>query len=490
MSIPLRRHELQPARRAPDDAGASLARLRPLLAIAALTDGAHELEPLLAELSAAIAVALEPRHLVFHVYRPAWDDFVVTVVHGDAPAEVGTETQWSHWRPLLGDAVGTERRHRAGEVVHVPLAHTDGHLLGILCVSWDEEPAEETLDLLTTVAALGARTLEQAQRNVERSRADAAIEHLHAVSAKLMSPTSADAVMSAVADGIASALGFDKVAIVVSDGDSLAPAAFSGFHPQDSALDFHITEQEIAALLEPRFEVEGCYLLTREEALERCTSGSHYRSRRNGRGPWAWNRHWLLAPLYDDRGTMAGFIWADDPSDRLLPSRERLRVLRMFANQAATALELARTFEAEHDANERLQASITASPLATFSLDHDGVIRSWNAAAEKLYGWRAEDLVGKPYPLASVERRLEFEHLLRSVLQGSSFSGLEIVREARCGRRVDVSASAAPVRNADGEVTGAIVLHADITERKQAERQLERRHRELGALHATTLDLI
>jgi len=75
----------------------------------------------------------------------------------------------------------------------------------------------------------------------------------------------------------------------------------------------------------------------------------------NGLGPWAWNRHWLLAPLYRENGERIGFIWADDPDDRLLPSPEKLRVLRMFANHASTALELARTFAAEHDASRELE---------------------------------------------------------------------------------------------------------------------------------------
>jgi len=473
---------------APDDAVDALARLRPLLEIAAVTGGDGELEPLLDELCAAIAVALEPRLLVFHVYRAAWDDFEVTTVHGDAGGSLGTTTDWDDWRPLLA---GTQRQANGNALLHMPLAHSDGHLLGILCVGWSRKPSQDDLDLLTTVAALAARALEHAQRNVERARTGAALEHLHTVSAQLSSQASAaDVVLREVSDGIARALGFDKVAIVARDGDSFVPAAFTGFEALDPAMDFRIGLPEIADLFEARFEVEGCYLLEREEALARCPSGSRYRSQLNGRGPWAWNRHWLLAPLYDDREALVGFIWVDDPTDRLLPSRERLRVLRMFANHASTALELARTFEAEHDATERLRASITASPLATFGVDHEGAITSWNPAAERLYGWTAGELVGKPYPLASSERRLEFEHLLRSVLDGNSFSGLEITREARDGQRVEVSASSAPIRNADGDVTGAIVLHQDITERKQAERELERRHRELGALHRTTLELI
>ena len=105
----------------------------------------------------------------------------------------------------------------------------------------------------------------------------------------------------------------------------------------------------------------------------------------------------------------------------------------MFANHAATALELARTFSSEHEANELWRASITASPLVTFTLDLDSIVRSWNPAAERLYGWTADEVVGKPYALVAPDRRLELAHLLGSVFDGLSFNGLEVVREASNG---------------------------------------------------------
>jgi diguanylate cyclase (GGDEF)-like protein len=79
-----------------------------------------------------------------------------------------------------------------------------------------------------------------------------------------------------------------------------------------------------------------------------------YSSQSNGRGPQAWNHHWLLVPLHDRNGEEMGFIWADDPEDRLVPSAERLQALRVFANQATTALYAAEQFEqmrflADHD---------------------------------------------------------------------------------------------------------------------------------------------
>ena len=101
-----------------------------------------------------------------------------------------------------------------------------------------------------------------------------------------------------------------------------------------------LTRETIAPLFDPDYEVEGCYLLPFEVASARM-SQSRYASTLNGTGPHAWSRHWLVVPLQDDDGTLQGFIWADDPGDRLLPTREKMQALRLFANQASTALESA-----------------------------------------------------------------------------------------------------------------------------------------------------
>ncbi len=100
----------------------------------------------------------------------------------------------------------------------------------------------------------------------------------------------------------------------------------------------------------------------------------------NGAGPWAWDGHWLMVPLHDTEGNVTGVIWADEPTDRLLPERPMLQTLRVFANQATAALDSAARFQemrflAEHDPltrllnrrafNDRLEARDRATPRAT-----------------------------------------------------------------------------------------------------------------------------
>ena len=79
----------------------------------------------------------------------------------------------------------------------------------------------------------------------------------------------------------------------------------------------------------------------------------------SGRGPNAWTDHWLFVPLWDRTGDLSGVIWVDDPHNRLVPGPRTLQALRVFANQASTALDAAAQFEemrflADHDPLTRL----------------------------------------------------------------------------------------------------------------------------------------
>jgi GAF domain-containing protein len=119
-----------------------------------------------------------------------------------------------------------------------------------------------------------------------------------------------------------------------------------------------LTPATLGPLLDAEYEIEGCYLLPFEVARPLVTH-IRYASALNGHGPHAWNRHWLVVPLTDREGTLQGFIWPDDPGDRLVPQREKMQALRLFANQASAALESAARFEelqflADHDPLTRL----------------------------------------------------------------------------------------------------------------------------------------
>ena len=135
---------------------------------------------------------------------------------------------------------------------------------------------------------------------------------------------------------------------------------------------------------------------------------------------------------------------------------------------------------------ERLRAIIQASPLPILFLDPTGNVQLWNPAAEKTFGWTAEEIIGMPYPLAAGEKQAEFRSLFSRALSGESLAGVEVTRQHKDGSLVDVSIHTAPIRDASGEISGVMGVLADIGERKKAEADLHAANEALSALVASS----
>jgi PAS domain S-box-containing protein len=128
---------------------------------------------------------------------------------------------------------------------------------------------------------------------------------------------------------------------------------------------------------------------------------------------------------------------------------------------------------------DRLELAVIAEPLTVIAdtltdpiigKALDGTIHSWSAGAEELYGYRAEEVVGKPISiLAPPERVGEIEDILERVSRGESIRQFETVRRRKDGSDVDVSLSITPVRNPSAEIVGASAVAHDISERKRRE---------------------
>jgi PAS domain S-box-containing protein len=136
---------------------------------------------------------------------------------------------------------------------------------------------------------------------------------------------------------------------------------------------------------------------------------------------------------------------------------------------------------------ERLQALIDASPFALVEFGLDTRIRLWNPAAERIFGWTAEEMLGRGgLPMAPPDKRAEAEELFQRVLGGESINDFETVRLRKDGRLVPVSIAAATVRDSSGRGVGNMVAYTDITERKAQEAEV---HRLNAELHARLEDL-
>ena len=121
-------------------------------------------------------------------------------------------------------------------------------------------------------------------------------------------------------------------------------------------------------------------------------------------------------------------------------------------------------------ASHRLAAIVERSNDAIISKDLNGIITSWNKAAEKIFGYSADEMVGASIlQLLPADRRDEENQILGKITRGESVEHFETLRKTKDGRLIDVSITVSPIQDATGKIVGVSKVARDITERKQAE---------------------
>src|SRR3954453_17764496 len=112
----------------------------------------------------------------------------------------------------------------------------------------------------------------------------------------------------------------------------------------------------------------------------------------------------------------------------------------------------------------RLAAMVASSDDAIITKDREGVITSWNPAAERMYGYSADEAVGQPISILIPEERAgEERRILDLVLAGERVHHYESDRMHRNGRVVRISLSVSPIADESGEVVGASIIARDVT---------------------------
>jgi len=194
-------------------------------------------------------------------------------------------------------------------------------------------------------------------------------------------------------------------------------------------------------------------------------------------------------PLVSEGRAIGGFAFVFPHAHVFLPDERTF--LEVIANQCAQAIDRAQLLAQEQatsaayaETNRTLNAIIHASPAAIIMTELDGVIRLWNPAAERIFGWSAAEVLGKPWPLLDRAQQAERNGKLAQLGRGEEIRGFETRRPRRDGTQIDVAVWAAPVHRPDG-ATQALALFVDITDRKRAEelaRAADRRKDEFLAM--------
>ncbi len=129
---------------------------------------------------------------------------------------------------------------------------------------------------------------------------------------------------------------------------------------------------------------------------------------------------------------------------------------------------------------QRLAAIVASSYDAIISKDLNGLILSWNEAAERLFGYAAEEAIGKLVTILIPPDRFDEESMiLEKIRRGEHIKSYETIRQRKDGSLVEISLTVSPIKNADGKVVGASKIARDITESRRAQKQQQMLLREM-----------
>ncbi len=153
--------------------------------------------------------------------------------------------------------------------------------------------------------------------------------------------------------------------------------------------------------------------------------------------------------------------------------KEERELLNSIADHVDHFLNQYDTWKEKRKSEELRNALIQSSPTAILSLDLKGNVLTWNQAAERIFGWKAGEVIGKPLRVVPEDKKDEHLKLVKKVIGGEGFSALELIRQHKDGRLVDVRLSTAPIFDEERNIIGIMASIEDITDYKKVKNNLE-----------------
>ena len=186
----------------------------------------------------------------------------------------------------------------------------------------------------------------------------------------------------------------------------------------------------------------------------------------------------LYKPILPEilKSKVSTFVDLHEKSQEIKNQTERLRLeLETQVRKRTDELQVT---------NQTLNSIIAASPHPIVAVDRQRNVFLWNPAATRIFGWRADEVVGGTVPFVSDDKRVESDLFNQRALAGEVFTNHELQRTRRDGTVLDLLVSAAPTYDEKKAVNGFVTIVTDITEHKKLERQLLRAQRleSLGTL--------
>lgn len=179
---------------------------------------------------------------------------------------------------------------------------------------------------------------------------------------------------------------------------------------------------------------------------------------------------WLI-----HQGQQAGFYTSTFSLSLLVITNISIFVILIWQNAKVLARIDRRRQQVENELQETLttlQTLIQASPLAIISLDTEAKLKLWSPAAESIFGWSEQEVLGGFVPFVAKEQLEEFRQLHQIELQGSSLKNVEVQRQKKDGSMIDIAIWGAPLADAHGNINSTMAVIADITDSKRTQEAL------------------
>ena len=317
----------------------------------------------------------------------------------------------------------------------------------------------------------------------ERLRRElAATQQLQAISAALIEGGQVQALYEKIVDAAVVIMRSDCASMQIVDEreNALRILAWRGFDPEfgrvfelvraDARASCGVARGLARRVIVP--DVETCDFIAGTPALQDL--------RRSG------IRAVQSTPLFSRSGKLLGMISTHWHAPHT-PEDSDLRQFDILARQAADLIESKRT---EMSA-QRLAAVVESSDDAIISKDLNGIIMSWNRGAESLFGYTADEVIGKSITLLIPEDHANEEpEILGRIRRGESINHYETVRRCKDGSLIQISLTVSPIKDGAGRVTGASKIARDITNRKRAEQRQQVLTNELAHRGKNLLSII
>jgi PAS domain S-box-containing protein len=322
--------------------------------------------------------------------------------------------------------------------------------------------------------------LKQSSEPVPRGHKDLdgdEVFQLHEISTLLIQKDNLDSLYGRMLDAAMSLMSSDMACLQLFDPkrNQLRLLAWKGLHPQ-SAVFWEWVSFDSASVCGLALSA-GCRVVVQDIETSESIAGTpdlnEFR-RSNIRAVQS-------TPLVSRSGHLLGMIstlWREPHQ----PTERALRLLDVLARQAADLIERGKAEAALRESNDQLlwlTSIVENSDDSIVTMNPDGIITSWNKSAERLFGFTAEETVGKSVTiLIPTELRDEAPAILARVGREEQVHQYHTIRQRKDGSLINISLTVSPIKNVQGKIVGASAIARDITDRKRNDEHIANLARE------------